>query len=136
MIIIHNINKPDYYFSIFPYCNNWNSIHQYWYLPLCESRILFKNYARLHTKPQSNGFLEWVAEVMGGIGILIPFTKTYAAWGLILLLIAVFPANIDMFLKAYQKQGWSLYTFLTLLRLPLQFVLIYWVYWSAELKIG
>lgn len=81
-------------------------------------------------------FWSGVAEVLGGIGILIPFTKTYAAWGLILLLIAVFPANIDMFLKAYQKQGWTLYTSLTLLRLPLQFVLIYWVYWSAELKIG
>lgn len=67
---------------------------------------------------------------------MIPFTKTYAAWGLILLLIAVFPANIDMFWKAYQKQGWTSYTYLTLLRLPLQFALIYWVYWSAELKIG
>jgi len=81
-------------------------------------------------------FWSGVAEVLGGIGVLIPFTKTYAAWGLILLLVAVFPANIDMFLKAYQKQGWTLYTFITLLRLPLQFVLIYWVYWSAELKIG
>ncbi len=81
-------------------------------------------------------FWSGVAEVLGGIGILIPFSKTYAAWGLILLLIAVFPANIDMFLKAYQKQGWSLYTVLTLLRLPLQFLLIYWVYWAAELKIG
>lgn len=81
-------------------------------------------------------FWSGVAEVLGGFGVLIPFTKTYAAWGLILLLVAVFPANIDMFLKAYQKQGWTLYTFITLLRLPLQFVLIYWVYWSAELKIG
>ncbi len=81
-------------------------------------------------------FWSGVAEVLGGIGVLIPFSKTYAAWGLILLLIAVFPANIDMFLKAYQKQGWSLYTVLTLLRLPLQFLLIYWVYWAAELKIG
>jgi uncharacterized membrane protein len=88
--------------------------------------------------PNHKAMVFWsgVAEVLGGIGILIPFTKTYAAWGLILLLIAVFPANIDMFLKAYQKQGWSLYTWLTLLRLPLQFVLIYWVYWATELKIG
>ncbi len=81
-------------------------------------------------------FWSGVAEVLGGIGILIPFSKTYAAWGLILLLIAVFPANIDMFLKAYQKQGWSIYTVLTLLRLPLQFLLIYWVYWATELKIS
>lgn len=77
-----------------------------------------------------------VAEILGGIGIMIPFSKTYAGWGLIVLLIAVFPANIDMFIKAYQKQGFSFYTWLTLGRLPLQFLLIYWVYWSAELKIG
>jgi uncharacterized membrane protein len=77
-----------------------------------------------------------IAEILGGIGILIPYTRTYAAWGLILLLIAVFPANIDMFIKGYQKQGFSLYTWLTLLRLPLQFILIYWVYWAAELKLG
>lgn len=77
-----------------------------------------------------------VAEIFGGIGIMVPFLKLYAGWGLILLLIAVFPANIDMSLKAYQKQGLSLYTWLTLLRLPLQFVLIYWVYWASELKIG
>lgn len=88
--------------------------------------------------PNHRALVFWsgVAEVAGGIGILIPFLKIYAAWGLILLLIAVFPANIDMFIKAYQKQGWSLYTYLTLLRLPLQFVLIYWVFWAAELKFG
>ncbi len=88
--------------------------------------------------PNHRALVFWsgVAEVAGGIGILIPFFKIYAAWGLILLLIAVFPANIDMFIKGYQKQGWSLYTYLTLLRLPLQFVLIYWVFWAAELKFG
>ena len=77
-----------------------------------------------------------VAEIIGGIGIMIPFSKAYAGWGLILLLIAVFPANIDMFYKAYQKLGLTLYTWLTLARLPLQFVLIYWVFWATELKIG
>ena len=67
---------------------------------------------------------------------MVLFLKPYAGWGLILLLIAVFPANIDMSLKAYQKHGLTLYTWLTLLRLPLQFVLIYWVYWATELKLG
>lgn len=81
-------------------------------------------------------FWSGVAEILGGIGIMIPQTKIYAGWGLIVLLIAVFPANIDMFLKAYQKHGMTIYTWLTLLRLPLQFVLMYWVFWAAELKIG
>lgn len=77
-----------------------------------------------------------IAEILGGVGIMLPFSKTLAGWGLILLLIAVFPANIEMFLKAHQKQGFNTYTLLTLARLPLQFVLIYWVYWAAELKLG
>ncbi len=88
--------------------------------------------------PNHSAMVFWsgVAEVLGGIGIMVSFSKIYAGWGLILLLIAIFPANLDMFIKAYQKQGWGLYTWLTLIRLPLQFVLIYWVYWSAELKVG
>ncbi len=82
-------------------------------------------------------FWSGVAEILGGIGILIPETRVLAGWGLILLLVAVFPANIDMFVKAWQKNGLnSLYSWLTLLRLPLQFVLMYWVYWAAGLKIS
>jgi len=81
-------------------------------------------------------FWSGVAEILGGIGIMVPQTKIYAGWGLIVLLVAVFPANIDMFLKAYQKHGMTIYTWLTLLRLPLQFVLMYWVFWAAELKVG
>ena len=78
--------------------------------------------------------LVWIsgaAEVLGGLGILLDSTRTPATWGLILLLLAVFPANIDMFIKAMHKQGWTLYTWLLLARLPLQFVLMYWVYWAG-----
>ncbi len=84
--------------------------------------------------PHHKAMVFWsgLFEVIGGVGLLIPFVRYQAAWGLILLLIAVFPANIDMFVKAFQKQGFSsLYTWGTLLRLPLQFVLIYWVYWAG-----
>ncbi len=35
-------------------------------------------------------------EILGGVGLLIPATRVYAAWGLIALYIAVFPANIYM----------------------------------------
>ena len=33
-------------------------------------------------------------EILGGVGLLIPETRTWAAWGLIALYVAVFPANI------------------------------------------
>lgn len=70
-------------------------------------------------------------EVLGGIGIMIPALQLYASWGLVLLLLAVFPANITMFQKAQHTRGFTLYTGMLLLRLPLQFVLIWWVYWAG-----
>ncbi len=84
--------------------------------------------------PHHKAMVFWsgVFEVLGGIGIMIPFTKMISAIGLILLLIAVFPANIDMFRKAYKKRGFTLYTLATLIRLPVQFWLIYWVYAAVE----
>jgi uncharacterized membrane protein len=35
-------------------------------------------------------------EILGGLGLLIPQTRRMAAWGLVALLIAVFPANLYM----------------------------------------
>jgi uncharacterized membrane protein len=76
-------------------------------------------------------FWSGVFEILGGIGIMIPALKFISGWGLILLLGAVFPANIDMFRKAWKRRGVTLYTLATLLRLPVQFWLMYWVYAAA-----
>ena len=78
-------------------------------------------------------FWSGIFEVLGGIGIMIPFSRTFSGIGLALLLVAVFPANIDMFRKAYKKKGATFFTFATLLRLPIQFWLIYWVLASVDL---
>ncbi len=80
--------------------------------------------------PFHNAMVFWsgVAEVAGGIGYLFPEMRFFAAWGLIILLLAVFPANIDMFLKARKRRGFDLFTWITLLRLPIQPVLIWWVF--------
>lgn len=70
-------------------------------------------------------------EILGGIGILVPALRVTAGWGLIALLVAVFPANIQM-LQSAIAHGQSLPWRLALLaRLPLQPLLIYWVYHSA-----
>jgi uncharacterized membrane protein len=77
-------------------------------------------------------YISGIAEILGGIGVLVSQTQNLAGWGLVLLLIAVFPANINMTVDAIQEQGVkSWWTIATLLRLPLQFVLIYWVYWAC-----
>ncbi|MEO0558458.1 MAG: DoxX family protein [Bacteroidota bacterium] len=70
-----------------------------------------------------------VAEILGGIGLLIPATRIWAGIGLILLLIAVFPAHIYMVRQPEvfpQVPVWALWA-----RLPMQGVLIAVVAWAA-----
>src|SRR5580698_6026039 len=47
-------------------------------------------------------YISGVAEIAGGVGILLPVVRRTAAWGLVALLIAVFPANIYMALDHVQ----------------------------------
>jgi uncharacterized membrane protein len=69
-------------------------------------------------------------EVALGVLLLIPAITRIAAWGLIALLIAVFPANIQM---AINPQLYSDINPLALwLRLPLQAVFIAWAYWYTR----
>jgi uncharacterized membrane protein len=70
-----------------------------------------------------------VFEILLGALLLIQRFARLAGWGLILLLIAVFPANI----YAYQHQDLvPASPILHLLRLPLQAVLILWAYWYTR----
>lgn len=74
-----------------------------------------------------------VAEILGGIGVLIPSLVRYAGIGLIVLLVAVFPANVEM-LRLARDAGAPFFAQAALwLRLPLQPLLIWWV-WRATLK--
>ncbi len=63
-------------------------------------------------------------EILFGLGLLFEQTRSISAYGLILLLIAVFPANIYM----YQRGAKGIPRWALFLRLPLQFVLIGWAY--------
>ncbi len=67
-----------------------------------------------------------VAEIILGITLCIPQLSNYAAWGIIILLIAIFPANIFMYQN--DKAALGLPKWVRLLRLPLQFLLIYWAF--------
>lgn len=72
--------------------------------------------------------LSGVFEVAGGIGLLSRPLRRPAGWGLILLLVAVFPANIFM---ALRPERFGIPPWLLWLRLPLQGVLVAWVWWVA-----
>lgn len=71
-----------------------------------------------------------VCEIAGGIGVLLASMRKAAGIGLILLCIAVLPANVQMLLdaQASDKAIWILA--LLWLRLPLQLLLIAWI-WRA-----
>src|SRR5579863_6825799 len=45
--------------------------------------------------PRALVYVSGVFEILGGVGLLIPFVRPWAAWGLIALYIAVFPANVN-----------------------------------------
>lgn len=73
-----------------------------------------------------------VAEILGGLGLILPQTRRLAAWGLIALFVAVFPANLNMAihhlpLGKTPVPAWALWA-----RLPLQLVFIAWAYWFAR----
>lgn len=96
--IDHFIN-PDFYLSIMPPA-----------FPLHKEAVYI------------SGFFE----ILGGLGVLISRFRKIAGWGLIALLVAVYPANIYMALtpEAFPNISIELLYF----RLALQFLFFYWAY--------
>jgi uncharacterized membrane protein len=69
-----------------------------------------------------------VAEIAGGVGVLVPATRRLSGLGLVALLVAVFPANVQMAREPQryrQIPRWALYA-----RLPLQPLMMLWA-WRA-----
>ena len=74
-----------------------------------------------------------VAEIVLGVLVMLPVTRRVAAWGIIALLFAVFPANVYQALAnpvLVDPPAWMGQPTPTALwlRLPLQFVLVYWAW--------
>ena len=67
-------------------------------------------------------------ELAGGIGLLFVQTRRVAGWGLLLLCVAVLPANIQMWLDASSAGKAVWIQALLLLRLPLQLPLMWWIW--------
>ncbi len=77
-------------------------------------------------------YLSGFFEALGGLGLLIPVTRRWAAWGLVALLVAIFPANLNMAINelpvgSLHPPAWALWA-----RLPLQVVLIAWAWWYTR----
>ena len=77
-------------------------------------------------------YLSGALEMLGGLGLLVPQTRRAAAWGLVALLIAVFPANIYMATNPIEAGAASVAPVLRWGRLPLQLPLVWWLVWCTR----
>ena len=88
-------------------------------------------------RPLALVYLSGVAEVVLGVGVVVPRTRRLAAWGLVALLVAVFPANVYMAITGVAITGgpefigdpsstarWA--------RLPFQVVFVLWAWWYTR----
>jgi uncharacterized membrane protein len=77
-------------------------------------------------------YVSGVFEILGGLGVLWPATRAAAGVGLVVLLLAVYPANLYMAFapERFVAQGTPLFALYA--RLPLQFVFIAWAWWATR----
>lgn len=92
------------------------------YLGMMPAWLPFKDAANL---------ISGAAEIAGGLGLLLPRFRRAAAWGLIALLVAVFPANIQVALQGHMPGLENTPPALLWLRLVFQPVFIAWVWWTG-----
>jgi uncharacterized membrane protein len=83
-------------------------------------------------RPVTMVYVSGAAEIAGGIGILWRPVRRAAAWGLVALLLAVFPANIYMALDRVQVTANPLPAWVLWARMPLQAAFIWWILWCTE----
>ncbi len=73
-------------------------------------------------------YISGLAELAGGLGLILPQTRRLAAWGLVVLLVAIFPANINMAVNDIPLDGRDLPTWALWGRLPVQALFIAWAW--------
>ena len=78
--------------------------------------------------PRELVYISGIYEVLGGLGLLWHKTRKAAGICLILLYLAVLPANINMAVFDIQPAGFHIPTILLWARLPFQLVFIYWAW--------
>ena len=76
--------------------------------------------------PYAMIYLTGILETLLGILLLFNSMRRLAAWGIIALLVFVFPANIQMVINYINEKNPKLW--IAILRLPLQIPLIYWAW--------
>jgi uncharacterized membrane protein len=125
----------------------WNSVSTAQSIALMLAAAFYVGAGTLHfTKPEPYlrlmpPYIPWheamvqvsgIFEILGGLGLLVPWTRRAAAWGLVALLVAVFPANLYMATNPIEAGAASIAPAIRWGRLPLQPLLIWWVLWCTS----
>jgi len=80
--------------------------------------------------PHVLNLLAGIFEIVFGAMLVFKQTRTIAAWGIILMLVAFLPVHIDMIIHAPIMLGALKVTpLIAWLRIPLQALLILWAWW-------
>ena len=95
----NHFRKPEIYFKIIP------------------NSLIYKDFINFMT-----GFLQ----IVFGVSLLLPKYPSVAAYSIIILLLLIFPSNLYMVFNKKARLGIPLW--LLVIRLPLQFLLIFWAY--------
>ena len=77
-------------------------------------------------------YLSGVFELLGAVGLLIRRTRRAAAWGLVALMICVFPANVHVALSGGSVEGLPTQRWYYWARLPFQIVYIAWALYCSR----
>ncbi len=77
-------------------------------------------------------YLSGVGEILFGLGVLVPRWRRLSGYGLIAVLIGVFPANVHMALEGISPPGMDASQTMLWARLPLQAVFIAWAWWATR----
>ena len=77
-------------------------------------------------------FISGFFEILLGILLLFHKTRKLAAWGIIMLLIAVFPANIYLYVSENPREILNISKIDALIRIPFQIPLIIISYWHSK----
>lgn len=82
--------------------------------------------------PNHKALVLWsgIAEIILGIGLCFPETKDLAIWGIIAML-AIF-LMVHFYMLSSEKASAGIPKWILMLRIPIQFGLMYWAYWYLQ----
>lgn len=100
-------------------------INHFWH-----SEMMVRLMPTHYSHPYGLVLLSGVAEIVGGVGLLVERTRRVAAWGIILMLVVYF--DVHIFMVRHAERFAAIPLWVLWVRIPLQFLLIGWAWIYAR----